>query len=264
MRFTLVLTLFTLIGYAADSSEDLLAAVRKGDLAAVKAFLDNGANVNAKSPYGATPLFFAADRGNIEMVKLLLQRGADVDVKDTFYGATALTWAAEKERIDILKLLLSKSTGGGDDVLESGVQKGNLEMVKAALAKGGIKPAALTAALASATKDKHPEIAEALRQAGAVPPPKADFQVDPETLKSYAGSYTRESFEVKFDVVDGKLTGGGPGFKLTLGAIDKTTFRPEEMPAATITFNLENGKVSSLTFQRGAGEPTVLKRSGVQ
>ncbi len=89
MRFTLVLTLFTLIGYAADSSEDLLAAVRKGDLAAVKAFLDNGANVNAKSPYGATPLFFAADRGNIEMVKLLLQRGADVDVKDTVYGATA-------------------------------------------------------------------------------------------------------------------------------------------------------------------------------
>ena len=37
MRFTLVLTLFTLIGYAADENEDLLAAVRKGDLAAVKA-----------------------------------------------------------------------------------------------------------------------------------------------------------------------------------------------------------------------------------
>ena len=124
MRFTLVLTLFTLIGYAADATEDLLAAVRKGDLPAVKALLDNGANVNAKSPYGATPLFFAADRGNIEMVKLLLQRGADVDVKDTFYGATALTWAAEKERIDILKLLLAKSNAGADDVLESGVREG--------------------------------------------------------------------------------------------------------------------------------------------
>ena len=76
--------------------------------------------------------------------------------------------------------------------------------------------------------------------------------MDSETLKSYAGGYTTEGFEVKFDVVDGKLTGGGPGFKLTLGAIDKTTFRPEEMPAATITFNVENGKVISLTFQRGA------------
>ena len=67
MRFTLVLTLFTLIGYAADANEDLLGAVRKGDLAAVKTLLDSGANVNAKSPYGATPLFFAADRGNIRV-----------------------------------------------------------------------------------------------------------------------------------------------------------------------------------------------------
>src|SRR4029077_15594680 len=125
------------------------------------------------------------------------------------------------------------------------------------LAKGGLKPAALTAALASATKEKQAEIAEALRQAGAVPPPKADFQVDSETLKSYAGGYTMEGLEVKFDVVAGKLTGGGPGFKRTLGAIYKTTVRPEEMPAATITFNVENNKVVSLTFQRGAGPATV-------
>jgi|SRR5579862_1103634 len=264
MRFTLVLTLFTLIGYAADTSDDLLAAVRKGDVPAVKALLDNGANVNAKSPYGATPLFFAADRGNMEMVKLLLARGADVDVKDTFYGATALSWAAEKERIDILKLLLAKSAGGADDVLESGVEKGNVEMVKIALAKGGIKPAAMTAALASAEKDKHAEIAEALRQAGAVPLPKADFQVPPEALKSYAGSYASEGSDVKFDVVDGKLTGGNGGFKLTLDAVDKVTFRPAEMPAATITFNVENGKVISLTFRRGEGQPIVMKRSVTQ
>ena len=60
--------------------------------------------------------------------------------------------------------MVTGSPAGAGDVLESGVEKGNLEMVKAALVKGGIKPAALTAALASATKDKHPEIAEALRQ----------------------------------------------------------------------------------------------------
>jgi hypothetical protein len=248
MRFPLVLTLFTLIGYAADTSQDLLAAVRKGDVPAVKALLDKGANVNAKSPYGATPLFFAADRGNVEMVKLLLDRGADVDVKDTFYSATAVTWAAEKERVDILKLLLAKSAGGAGDVLESGVDKGN-------------KPAALTAALASAEKDKHPDIAEALRKAGAAPLPKADFQVPPETLKRYAGSYASEGSDVKFDVVDGKLTGGNGGFKLTLDAVDKVTFRPAEMPAATITFNVENGKVISLTFQRGEGQPIVMKRA---
>lgn len=262
MRLILVLTLCAVDGYPADLGEDLLAAVRKGDIAAVRALLDKGANVNAKSPYGATPLFFAADRGHTEIAKVLIERGADVSIKDTFYGASALTWAAMKERTEIIKLLLAKSPSGVEDVLEMGVEKGNVEMVKVALETGGMKPVALTAALATATKDKRTEIAEALRQAGAVPPPKADFQVDPETLKSYAGGYAAERFEIKFDLVDGKLTGGGAGFKLTLGAIDKTTFRPEEMPAATITFNVENGKVTSLTFQRGAGEPMVMKRSG--
>jgi len=195
------------------------------------------------------------------MVKLLLDRGADVNVKDTFYGSTALTFAAEKQNIDILKLLLAKSTVGTEDVLESAIEKGNIEMVKVALAKGGIKPSVLTMALMQAMADKHPEIADLLRQAGAVALPKADFQVPPDTLKSYAGSYASEGSNVKFDLVDGKLTGGNGGFKLTLDAIDKVTFRPAEMPAATITFNVENGKVISLTFQRGEGQPIVMKRA---
>ncbi len=76
MRLITVLTLYAVIGYASDANEDLLAAVRKQDVPAVKALLDKGANVNAKSPYGATPLFFAADRGNLEIIKILLDRGA--------------------------------------------------------------------------------------------------------------------------------------------------------------------------------------------
>ena len=52
---------------------------------------------------------------------------------------------------------------------------------------------------------------------------------------------------------DGKLAGGNPGLKLTLDAVDKVTFRPAEMPAATITFNVEHGRVISLTFSRGGG-----------
>jgi hypothetical protein len=264
MRLSIVLTLFALNSYAADLGEDLLAAVRKGDIAAVRGLLDKGANVNAKSPYGATPLFFAADRGNTEIAKLLIERGADVTIKDTYYGASALTWAAEKERTEIIRLLLAKSASGLEDVLETAVEKGNVEMVRVALDKGGIKPEALTAALAVSTSNKQADIVDLLRRAGAVPPPKADYQVDPGTLNSYAGIYTAERFEIKFSVVDGKLAGRDGGSKLTLDAIDKTTFRPAELPAATITFNVDGGKVTSLTFRRGAGEPMVLKRSGIQ
>src|SRR6202023_165802 len=67
--------------FADDPSDDLLAATRKGDLAAVKALLDRGVSVNSKSPYGSTPLFFPCDRGHVEIVKLLIDRGADVNVE---------------------------------------------------------------------------------------------------------------------------------------------------------------------------------------
>ena len=78
---------------ADDHTDDLLAATRKGDLAKVKALLDQGASVNSKSAYGQTPLFFACDRGYVDIAKLLIDRGADVNVEDTFYHANALSWA---------------------------------------------------------------------------------------------------------------------------------------------------------------------------
>ena len=122
------------ISCLADTGEDLLAAVRKGDAGRVKALLAQGADANAKSPYGATALFFAADRGNFEIIKILLDHGANVNVKDTFYGATALSWATQKERWDVIKLLLGKgATAGADDVLMTAVEKGNAEIVKALL-----------------------------------------------------------------------------------------------------------------------------------
>ena len=60
----------------------LLAATGKRDLTQVKALLDKGANINAKT-------LFACDRGKLDMVKLLIERG--VNVKDNFYNATLLT-----------------------------------------------------------------------------------------------------------------------------------------------------------------------------
>jgi ankyrin repeat protein len=155
----------------ADAGEDLLAAVRKGDAARVKTLLEQGADVNAKSPYGATGLFFAADRGNMEIMKILLDHGADVKVKDTFYGATAVTLAVNKGHVDIVTLLLSKGAPGAEDALMLGVSKANGELVKAALEhKSDIKPEMLSMALVTASKENHPEIAELLKSAGAVLP----------------------------------------------------------------------------------------------
>ena len=65
---------------ASPIAEELWAATRAGDAARVTAALDKGADVNAKTRYGATALTFAADRGHVEIVKLLIARGADVNV----------------------------------------------------------------------------------------------------------------------------------------------------------------------------------------
>lgn len=88
---------------AQDGNEEFFAAARKGDVAAVKAFLDKGVDVNAKTRYGAAALSYACDKGHIEVVKLLIERGADVNVRDTFYGEVPLGWALSRDHVQIVK-----------------------------------------------------------------------------------------------------------------------------------------------------------------
>lgn len=247
----------------ADAGEDLLAAVRKGDAARVKALLAEGADVNAKSPYGATGLFFAADRGNMEIMKILLDHGADVKVKDTFYGATAVTWAVNKGNADMVTLLLNKGAPGAEDALDLGVSKANVELVKAALEhKSEIKPEKLSMALATATKENHPDVAELLKNAGAVLPVKPNYQIDPEVLKSYAGTYASDRFELRFKVVDGKLTGGPIGDKPdTWDAVDNTRFQHSDDLSVKLAFTTENGKAVSVTVTGFGDKPMEFKRT---
>jgi ankyrin repeat protein len=240
---------------AQNTNEEFFAAARKGDVAAVKAFLDKGTDVNAKTQYGATALAYACDKGHVEVVKLLIERGADVNVKDSFYGEVPLGWACSKGFAEIAKLLLDKGASGVDRVLMAGVDLGNAAMVKIALDKGGLAPEALTLALARAEKAGKPEIIDLVKKAGATPP----VQVDAETLQSYAGTY-KGSVDIVFVIKDGKLTGGVPGqTPFTLTAISKTTFAPLEFDGATATFNVEGGKVTGLNWTQG-GSSTVFKR----
>src|SRR5262245_37987103 len=77
----------------APLGDELITAAKRGDVAAVTALLDKGADVNAKTPYGVTALIAAADKGHAEVIKVLLARKADAKAKDTFYNFTALSWA---------------------------------------------------------------------------------------------------------------------------------------------------------------------------
>jgi hypothetical protein len=266
-KLCLLLTLaliLPLVAVAQDKqklNDDLWEAVRRGDAPAVKSLLDRGADVNARGRYQMTPLFKAAERGNAEIVRLLLERGADVNVKDTFYNATPLTWALDKSHVEVVRALIEKGVPGVEDVLAQGAGAGNVELVKIALAKGGLSAEALTNAYGVAAREKQTEIVELLKAAGAQPPRPANFEVDAETLKSYVGNYHPErgsDIGVAVDK-DGKLTIVVPGDTFVLGAFDKVTFRPLAFEGVTITFNVEGGKVTGFNFKQGANT-TLFKR----
>src|SRR4051794_30701370 len=101
---------FALAVYAKDANEDLLSGSRAGDLAAVKAAIENGAALESKTPYGQTPLYLAAMNGHEEVVRFLLEKGASTDVQDTFYKAPMLAFVLQRKHWEVAKLLATKST----------------------------------------------------------------------------------------------------------------------------------------------------------
>src|SRR5262249_4669082 len=232
-----------------ELNDQLFEAVRKGDTAGVTAALDKGADVNAKFRYGATALFKAAERGNADVVKILLDRGADVTVKDNFYQATAMTWALDGKHVGVVKLILEKSAEDVDDVLITGTQQNNEELVKVALDRGGVKAETLTVALLTSTEKKNATISEMLTKAGAKPP----MQVDAATLQSYAGKYKGDPGpEATISVQDGKLMMAGfTRQPQPLMALDNTTFRPIAFGGIRLIFNVEAGKVTGMAFKQG-------------
>lgn len=62
-----------------DSMPLHIAAVR-GDVAAITALLDAGADIQARGEHGFTPLHEAVLQGHIEAVRLLLHRGASASL----------------------------------------------------------------------------------------------------------------------------------------------------------------------------------------
>lgn len=241
-----------------ELNDEFWDAVRRGDIAAVTALLDKGAEVNAKFRYGTTALFKAAERGNVEIVKILLARGADVSVKDTFYGATAMTWALDNGHLEVVSALLEKQPTSVDEVLMTGINDEKPQLVKLALAKGGLNKETLTSALAIASTDKDKvEIVELLKKAGALPP----HEVNAATLQSYIGKYKSDAgLEVTFSLVDGVFTAVPTGQRpLQLMAVDDTTFRPMRLQGVVVRFKVDSGKVTGLELTQGQNKTQLTR-----
>jgi len=90
-------------------------AAELGYLKAVKQHLAGGADVNAKTNTGSTPLHNGARAGHKEMVELLIAEGADVNAKDVG-GGTPLDYAIKRKRTEIADLLRKHGGKTGEEL----------------------------------------------------------------------------------------------------------------------------------------------------
>jgi hypothetical protein len=245
------LALATSLGLCAgNANEDLLTASRNGDLAAVRQLIEKGAAVEAKTPYGQTPLYLAAMNGREDVVRLLLEKGARADVTDTFYKASALDFVLERKHYGVARMLVRKGAGNPDEVLASVAQTGNAELVQALLESAKPSQAALDKAYESALEQKQADLAPLLKKAGARDP-APPFVADPKVLEAYAGTFKSDQvpLDVKAFVKEGRLYVQATGQpELALKAKSATQF--EFVPAG---IEIEFDSPSSFTLKQGGG-----------
>ena len=91
-----------------DGKTPLIISAEVGDLAAVRALLDQGADIRERDGDERTILHLAAANGHDRVTGLLLQRGADKEARDKI-GWTALHLAAENGHNLVAELLIDQA-----------------------------------------------------------------------------------------------------------------------------------------------------------
>jgi outer membrane protein assembly factor BamB len=248
---------------AAESFTELMTAAYKGDAEAIESLLAKGAQVNQKTHYGATALWFAAYKGHVEAAKVLLDHRADPNVRDTVWGETPLSMAVEFGKVDLIKALLQAGVRGADAALVAAAAQKKADVVAAVLAAGKVKAEALSAALFVTPQDAS-EILAQLRKAGATPLTAADAPDVARQREAYVGEYeSHGGLQLHVTSQEGILilrAGYGEPYFVREGA--GPTFTPVASDGVSIRFERSGGKVTRLVIKRGTLESIYDRRDG--
>ena len=107
------LAIVLLTGAVAPDDKALLDATRRGDAAAVRTLLEEGADPNVAQGDGLSALHLAAQEGNLEVVELLLGAGAKVEAKTQIGEYTPLHVASEGAHAAVVRALLEAGADPG-------------------------------------------------------------------------------------------------------------------------------------------------------
>jgi ankyrin repeat protein len=163
----------TALAAAATSIAD---AAQSRDVAAVRAMLTEGANVNEAQADGATALLWAAHFDDLELANTLIAAGADANAQND-YGATPLSLACTNANGAMVEALLGANADpnepgpGEESPLMLCARTGSADAVRALLARGAAVDARDSerqqTALMWASAQGQAEAVQALIDAGA-------------------------------------------------------------------------------------------------
>lgn len=164
--------------HSAAGDSAVVAAVKAGDLAAVRALIAANEDVNEPASDSSTALLWAAYNSNVEMARVLLAAGATVDAAN-YYGMTPLLQASRTGDTALMEVLLEAGADPalahpeGETPLMAAALTGRVDGVRLLLARGADVNAADLfqdqTALMWAAAEGHVEVVDTLLEAGADP-----------------------------------------------------------------------------------------------
>jgi ankyrin repeat protein len=201
----------------AASNSPIADAAMNGDVAAVRALVEQKADVNAVQADGATAIQWAVYRNDLEMTDVLIAAGANLKLANR-EGATPLYLASLHGSAAIIEKLLQ--AGGdpnqlgpeGETPLMLVARTGNLDAIRLLLdhhadvnAKDRLRG---TTALMWATEQSHPEAVKLLVEHGATV--SAATNVDSRNARNNLANTVTQRLRSSFGVLGQRGTGAPP------------------------------------------------------
>lgn len=134
--------------------------------------LEQGAEPQSDARSGPNALIYAAWMGTYEMVKALIDRGVDPNRQDA-HGRTALYLATGRKRTDVIQLLLRNGanvdlqTESGETALMEAAKNGDSESVEILIDAGADLERTNEKGETALNATRHPDVVQTLVEAGA-------------------------------------------------------------------------------------------------